>query len=69
MIEVFYIFVAKMGFISRFIKKTNKHKRSLNQVIFSHYFRRDSRTNIPNIIKMKVRTDDVFLIAYPKAGK
>jgi hypothetical protein len=29
----------------------------------------DSRTNIPNIIKMKVRTDDVFLIAYPKAGK
>lgn len=28
----------------------------------------DSRTNIPNIIKMKVRTDDVFLVAYPKAG-
>ena len=29
----------------------------------------DSRTNIPNIIKLKVRTDDVFLIAYPKVGK
>ena len=29
----------------------------------------DIRTNIPNIIKMKVRPDDIFLVAYPKAGK
>lgn len=29
----------------------------------------DPRSNIPNIIKMEIRPDDVFLVAYPKAGK
>ena len=28
----------------------------------------DLRSNIPNIIKMPIRPDDVFLLAYPKAG-
>ncbi|VDI01528.1 Hypothetical predicted protein [Mytilus galloprovincialis] len=28
----------------------------------------DPRSNIPNIIKMEIRPDDVFLVAYPKAG-
>jgi hypothetical protein len=29
----------------------------------------DTRTNIPDIQKMAVRSDDIFLLAYPKAGK
>ena len=29
----------------------------------------DTRTNIPDIQRMAVRSDDIFLLAYPKAGK
>lgn len=29
----------------------------------------DTRTNIPDIQKMAVRSDDIFLLAYSKAGE